>query len=640
MQKSWIRWAGALSVTVLAFVTVFQIFPPFEMVGQPAWPFVLKSPLLEQLELFLFVLKNTVIGWTLGLFLLFPIWWVGATASKCIWRWPLLILLSMWILTLWICRVALNSPTLFLDSLFFSKGTLFGLIFTKLFAAVSIFTGPDTVSIILIFSLVFAIFLARRSMWKMFIIGLHTSLVGWIVWPQASVPKMDLPAQSVVMFLADSLRADRFTPETMPNLVEQVRVHSGSVSLNVIPASTRTSVSLTSFFTGGSPEAHGVLNMFSAPKSLKIPTTLAATLAERGYCTVAIAEYPGDFLRRQDYGFEVVVVPDSLWLSQLKQALLKRDAFTLSVLANDRLQRFLPKALVQIFRGLMINSNPKALLNQLKMAIDDQCQRRPIFAFVFTQITHMPYIQRWPYYLDHSCLAKDGARYGHYSWADAPHRESADVVQCLYDNGVRAFDEAANELISSVFSNGRNATSTVIISSDHGEYLFDGVPYSGHGDFLGPEQGLRVPWIVIGKLQERFRFGEAMISNQWLKDRILDASVEKIPTGIVGSETEIWFDEKVAPVDRIHYPTGPQLLTVGGGNPYLMIRPEFVDVVEGAKFHVWFYNGHRYDLRPGAMEDKIFRDGHEVVIRDLPGDIQKLVIHYVEKASRARSYGH
>jgi arylsulfatase A-like enzyme len=153
-------------------------------------------------------------------------------------------------------------------------------------------------------------------------------------------------------------------------------------------------------------------------------------------------------------------------------------------------------------------TRPGALVDQLFEDIDASVKaERPFFGTLFLSPTHLPYNSRYPFNL----------KYGDPHYA-GPHRYRVEVtahelittgfspalppeaiahVQDLYDDAVSDFDDSVGQVLSELEARGLTKNTLVIITTDHGEDLYDPGSTLGHGtNFFGGDQSTQIPFFV------------------------------------------------------------------------------------------------------------------------------------------------
>lgn len=614
---NWIfRFLLSYSILQVLLLCLF----PFEIAGQNALFHLTSAVQRGNLEPLYFLLSSFALNVVVAVFLISPF-----LIFK---RHPHPTLIAVLLILTWIGHAALTSPSLFLGNILHPEQKISQEVFRALVSA----GGVPALYVVLAVFLLPVLWRCRLGLVEVaFFILFYGFLFKSLDLEQNW--ELELPAGSVLLVLSDSLRADHLTPGRAPQLVEQ-KMDQAATENRVLPISSRTAVSLTGLFTGLMPNESFVSNMFADFSKFRNANSRVQKLKEMGYCTVAVTEYPGDFLSQADFGFSHLDVPAADWNSQMKRVLLKRDPFLLATLSHGLLRSYFPPSYLRIFLGLDEYSHPAELFERLEDQVG-KCGGKKVFAVAFTNITHMPYVQRRPQY------RSDLREWGHYSWQNAETEELRENARQLYRNSVREFDEKAAKLVSDFFKRKPNRRSSLIISSDHGEYLFDGVDFSGHGDRIGPLKGLLVPWITFGALRKAFPSSTALKSNLEISDMLFSALSESGPQAArsrpLYTETEIWLDPRNRPAESYDYPSGSDLFALDQFQKYVLISGKYEKIVELAKHRAWRHGDEWIEVRPRKDADFVFKDGIETRLSEIPPGLRENVKKVLEMNKSLRS---
>jgi arylsulfatase A-like enzyme len=211
----------------------------------------------------------------------------------------------------------------------------------------------------------------------------------------------------------------------------------------------------------------------------------------------------------------------------------------------------------------------------------------PFFLVVFFSTAHFPYAAPSPYY---RAFADEGYRgrfkyhkpvgLGREAPADARDEQQ---VRALYDGAVRAVDDAAQSILNAVEADGQAPKTIVVVTSDHGETLYDNGHGLGHGDHLFGDEGTHVPLVIVdprraGARRERTVARDVDIAPTLyaltgvappgdLDGRSLAPAFagEALGPASAVAETELWFTEDIPalpPELRLPYPDIARLTEV------------------------------------------------------------------------------
>jgi len=275
----------------------------------------------------------------------------------------------------------------------------------------------------------------------------------------APPPRASAPPPNVVVYLVDTLRADRlgvygFPRDTSPQL--DAFAHEATVFRNATAQSSWTKPAVASLFTGLLPQTHRVNpRRAGVPESLP---TLPELLRERGYATLGVVANGNvsrvfGFARGFD-AFEELREGDGPEIHQL----------------SDRVNEVALELLARRPQG------------------------RPFFLYVHSADPHWPYTPREPF---RSRLAGDvhDPEAGH-----APLRGGAvsDALRAdvgrLYEAEIAFNDDSFGRLLENLREQGLLAQSLLVFLSDHGEAFAEHGSFR-HGTTLFAEE-IRIPLVI------------------------------------------------------------------------------------------------------------------------------------------------
>ena len=161
-------------------------------------------------------------------------------------------------------------------------------------------------------------------------------------------------------------------------------------------------------------------------------------------------------------------------------------------------------AVVPARESLVSMARPDALVEQLFDDVDDSVAAgRPFFGLLFLSPTHLPYNARHPFNVRYAAPSYAGAhRYqvevsGHElittGFAPTLPKETITHVRDLYDGAVSDFDDSVGQVLKALDARGLGDNTIVIVTTDHGEDLYDPGSTLGHGtNFFGGDQSTRI----------------------------------------------------------------------------------------------------------------------------------------------------
>ncbi len=280
-------------------------------------------------------------------------------------------------------------------------------------------------------------------------------------------PDMDVPPD-IIVYLIDTLRADRLGTygydRPISPRIDQFAA-GATVFTRAQAQSSWTRTAVTSLFTGMLPQAHGV-NRRDEALAPQI-TTLAEALKEQGYETVGfITNGNVDAAFGLDQGFDHY------------QYLRESEDNVFFHQTAERLHSW-------VFKWLD--------------TLAPRGQRPPFFLYVHATDPHAPYTPSDEYY-ERFAAGVERQR----GWLEHVHDISAGRLEAppgtaeawsdLYDAEIAYTDHHFGRLLDRLRGQGIDASSLIVLLSDHGEEFFEHGGWE-HGKTLYGEQ-LRVPLIV------------------------------------------------------------------------------------------------------------------------------------------------
>jgi arylsulfatase A-like enzyme len=378
---------------------------------------------------------------------------------------------------------------------------------------------------------------------------------------------------NILVLAADSLRADHLDARTAPNLCalaeRGTRFDRAYVSL------PRTFPSWVTLLTGRHPHHHGIRSMFPRwEERSRDFDALPERLAHAGWSTGVVSDYAGDIFSRIDLGFGTVNVPEFDFRQLVRQRALERETPLLPVL-HSRLGR----AAFPVLREMNDAADPRMLAGDAVRTMRSLEGRGPFFLVVFFSTAHFPYAAPSPFYGRFTDPDYRG-RYKYDKPVGLGREAPADAqderqVRGLYDGAVLAIDDAAQDIVDALDSDGIAGNTVVVVTADHGETLYDHGHGQGHGDHLFGDEGTHVPLVVVDPRQKVPHRESAVVRDvdlaptiyaltgvappQDLDGRSLAPSLagERPASALAYAETGLWFTEEIPglPAElRLPYP--------------------------------------------------------------------------------------
>lgn len=343
------------------------------------------------------------------------------------------------------------------------------------------------------------------------------SIAGLVVHAALPPPRAeDEGPLNLLIIAADSLRADRIAAfggpaaQREPPITPHIdRVVEQGVSLqNMHVATASTLESWYTAFSGRWPPQHAVRYMYlrreAAERAGRAEGLLPRMLRAAGHHTAVVSDWAGNCFRLVDMGFEVNrASPPQTFEALMLDTVVWSHVFFPLYFSNDFGEWLLP-GVATITRYVRPDALTTRTLDEIDAAV---AAGRPFSVLAFYSTPHLPYSASYPFNLSYGDPAYDG-----------PHRYEIEVgvsdlihggfdhelppatvehIRALYDGAVREFDHHVGLLLDGLEARGLAERTVVVITSDHGEDLYEPGSTLGHGtNFFGGDQSTRIPFIV------------------------------------------------------------------------------------------------------------------------------------------------
>lgn len=260
------------------------------------------------------------------------------------------------------------------------------------------------------------------------------------------------------------------------------------------------------------PQSHGIRQMYpdretvEATKKRIVP--LAGILRERGYDTAAIGDWCAGYYEIMPLGFEYISVSSfDNFKIYMSQAVVMAHFVVPLYFDNSLGYRMFPQ--LQSFAQFV---TPKVVTERVERRLEVVGKaQKPFFWHVFYSCNHLPYRSPEPsnsMFVDPSYqgVNRNGVDFDIDSfiggtdletkWNALPEKEVTQI-RALYDGCTREFDHCVGKILTALERNGLAENTIVIITSDHGDDLYEPGVTLGHGLTLnGGLQANRVPMLM------------------------------------------------------------------------------------------------------------------------------------------------
>ncbi|PJZ77151.1 sulfatase family protein [Leptospira neocaledonica] len=397
---------------------------------------------------------------------------------------------------------------------------------------------------------------------------------------------------NVLIISADSIRQDQLgfvkgEKNITPNID---RLSSESlVFLDHHSTIPRTFPSWADFLSGKYSFEHGIQDMFPDKEDRsKLGNTVATLpgILRKSHRTYVVSSFAGDIFPRANWGFQNVYAPNFSAETLTQQRTIESQVFFLPVLTGTF---FGGGEYLSSIRSLPSLGDDSRILPDLFSVFDKK--DRPFFALYFSSVTHFPYSPPYPFYKNTDPHYYGPSKYFRFvdpSNSEKPDKKEQEQIRSIYSASLTAFDFSVGKILEELKRRSLYDDTLIILTSDHGESLFEEDHSHGHGEHLRGEGVTKIPLIIkLPKSFERkeIRSFKGITSSLDVFPTILSvlgASSEKFSLHgkdltrlpkednwredrSVYSETGIWFSDRgdhFFQKDRIRYPNILELHTI------------------------------------------------------------------------------
>ena len=347
---------------------------------------------------------------------------------------------------------------------------------------------------------------------------------------------------NVLIITSDSLRGDKLScngyfREVSPN-IDELAAKSTNFTKCFTPIGS-TLESMTSLMTAQYPHTHGFRQMFPDKELVDRVNTDSATLAwllrQKGYDTAVMGDWCAAIYNLTPMGFEEVKVSDydnfKIWLSQA----VYMQHFVIPLFFDNEVgYRLFPE--LESFAFFL---EPEVVTDRVVKKLDRQARsEKPFFWTVFYSCNHLNYHSPDPYYKMWGDPDYNGSH--KYSVALNPDEfaqntdigkefagmSKADVeqIRALYDGCTTQFDDCVGRILAKLRETGQLDNTIIIITSDHGDDLFEpGVSFCHGVSFSGGDQGNHIPGVIyVPGLEDKAGKVDRIVRNIDFAPTVLD----------------------------------------------------------------------------------------------------------------------
>ena len=396
-----------------------------------------------------------------------------------------------------------------------------------------------------------------------------------LFWASSNFLKLNFPSESerpnVIIIASDSLRPDHlscngYPRKTSPN-IDALEAKSINFTKCFTPIGS-TLESMIGLMSSQYPHTHGVRHMFPSKNDvLKVnleSPKLPKILKNSGYETAVIGDWCSAIFNEVPMGFESIQVSEfdsfRIWLSQA----LYLSHPVIPMYFDNKFGYWLFPKLESFAHYLRPEVVTDRAINKIK---NRKNKTKPFFYTIFTGCNHFAYHAPYPYYEKWTDPKYQGPnKYQvHFdpnefisssSWDEKffshSDKEKQHIID-LYDGCVSRFDDCVGRIIKTLEAENLMNNTIVLITSDHGEDLFE--PYTSltHGvSFNGGDQGNLVPCILYVPKTEPKKINQ-IVRNIDLAPTLLKLTVNKTESQFEGTNLSPYINDEASDLNLAFY---------------------------------------------------------------------------------------
>ncbi|EQA45842.1 type I phosphodiesterase/nucleotide pyrophosphatase [Leptospira broomii serovar Hurstbridge str. 5399] len=320
---------------------------------------------------------------------------------------------------------------------------------------------------------------------------------------RASSPITKSTNMNILVLAADSIRQDQLGYASgkkglTPNI--DALAKESRIFLDHHTTIPRTFPAWADLLSGCYSFNHGIQDMFPDKKDrsslgVKIPTLGSILSQEAGYRTVVVSSFAGDIFPRANWGFDEIYAPNFNAGTLTQERTLESQVYLLPLLTGAF---FGGGEYLSSVRSLPTLGDDNRILPDLFRVFEDK--KSPFFAVYFSSVTHFPYSPPYPFYKEEGNSNYYGPskyfRFVDPSDSKKPGPEEQEQIRAIYRASLRAFDDAVGKILHELKKKNLYDNTLILLTSDHGESLFEDVHSHGHGEHLRGEGVTKVPLLL------------------------------------------------------------------------------------------------------------------------------------------------
>jgi len=397
---------------------------------------------------------------------------------------------------------------------------------------------------------------------------------------QAPAHAADRKRPNIIIIGSDSLRADKLgyaghQPQRRDGLaaagvsprIDALAAKSHRFQRCYTPIAS-TLESGTSLMSSQYPHTHGIRQMYpdqdNVEQTKKRIVPLAKVLREQGYDTAAIGDWCAGYYEMMPLGMEHISVSSfDNFKIYMSQAVVMAHFVIPLYFDNAVGYRLFPQlqSFAQFVTPKVVNRRVESRLNQVAAS------GQPFFWHVFLSCNHLPYRSTEPYNSmfadpDYKGPNQTGVDFDidnfiggtdlESKWKALPPKE-ADQIRALYDGCTRYFDDCVGHILDALERSGLADNTIVIITSDHGDDLYEPGVTLGHGlTFNGGLYANHIP-LVFHVPGSESKDHPQIVRSIDIAPTLAELAGAEVPASWEGRSFAGWLTGKAEAVDRPLY---------------------------------------------------------------------------------------
>nr|WP_232371449.1 sulfatase-like hydrolase/transferase [Leptospira ainazelensis] len=449
-------------------------------------------------------------------------------------------------------------------------------------------------------------------------------------------PPVSKNLPNILILSADSLRYDKMgysqgkdglTPNIDLLAKDSIRFQDHHTTI------PRTFPAWADLLTGQPSFIHGIQDMFPDAKDRSGMTrassrTLPRILTELGYETSVVSSFAGDIFPRADWGFQSVKAPIFHAGTLTAQRILESQILLLPILTGSI--PFVGEYFSSL-KGLPSLGDDSKILPDLLPGLKKG--ERPFFTVFFSSVTHFPFSPPFPFYQKFTNPEYYG-KFKYFKFVDPSDsselkQEDQNQINGLFQASIASFDQSVGKIVEKLKEEGIYDSTLIVLTSDHGESLFEADHSHGHGEHLRGEAVTRIPLLIkypsnagagksfsgISSSLDLFptllnfvsEYFETFDDQKLIQDEVRSRPGRDLSFAFqspswkdnraVYGETGIWFSDRgnhFFQRQRIFYPNILQLHSIESGDlPFISIGDSYAKESVIVSKHRMFQNGNR-----------------------------------------------